>query len=143
MRIAAQMLNPGSADGPVLVLSEPLSFWGAFDPLTGRIIDAHHPERGSRLTGHIVMLPETRGSATASGAIAEAIRLGTAPSAIVLGKADVNLAIGALVAEALYGHACPVLMLSPGAYGRLAGASRAAIAHDGTITAITARETGR
>jgi predicted aconitase with swiveling domain len=127
------VLHPGEARGPLLVLSEPLSFWGAFDPSTGLIIDSHHPEHRARLSGHIVLLPETRGSGTAAGAIAEAIRLGTAPAAIVLGKPDMNLAVGALVAETLYGHSCPVLVVAPDAYREVALSSQASIARDGTI----------
>jgi uncharacterized protein len=104
-----RVLHAGEASGPLLVLDEPLSFWGAFEPRTGEIIDIHHPQRGKRLAGHIVLMPETRGSGTAPGAIAEAIRRGTAPLGIILGKPDVNLAIGAAVAMSLYGRACPII----------------------------------
>ena len=30
-------LGVGSASGPAMVLDEPLSFWGGFDPMTGKI----------------------------------------------------------------------------------------------------------
>ena len=39
----ARMLTSVTAEGPVLSLDEPLSFWGAFEPRTGVIIDVHHP----------------------------------------------------------------------------------------------------
>ncbi|MDP9137955.1 MAG: DUF126 domain-containing protein [Pseudomonadota bacterium] len=133
MRLRGDILHAGAAAGSVLVLTEPLSFWGAFDPLTGLVIDARHPERGAKLSDRIVVLPETRGSGTAAGAIAEAIRLRTAPAAIVLGKPDMNLAIGALIAGTLYGHECPVLAVSAGDYAHLQRASHATIARDGTI----------
>jgi predicted aconitase with swiveling domain len=135
MRIAGAVLNPGAASGGVLVLAEPLSFWGAFDPRTGVVIDAHHPQRDVKLSGLIVLLPETRGSGTAAGSIAEAIRLRTAPAAIVLGKPDMNLAIGALIAASLYGHECPVLTVSAHDYAQLQLATHAVIARDGTIEA--------
>ncbi|MDP4823274.1 MAG: DUF126 domain-containing protein, partial [Aestuariivirgaceae bacterium] len=105
----ARVLHAGAAEGPVLVLTEALSFWGAFDPRKGEIIDIHHPQRGAKLRGVILVMPETRGSGTAPGGIAEALRLGTGPAAIILGKGDMNLAIGAQVAETLYGAVCPVL----------------------------------
>ena len=38
------VLHAGMAQGPVLLLDEPLSFWGAFDPRSGTIIDIHHPQ---------------------------------------------------------------------------------------------------
>ena len=106
------ILHAGMAQGPVLLLDEPLSFWGAFDPRSGIIIDIHHPQRGQNLKGKILMMLESRGSGSAPGGLAEAIRLGTAPAAIILVQPDINLAIGAAVAETLYGKSCPVLALS-------------------------------
>ena len=35
----SRILHQGAAHGPVLVLTEALSFWGAFDPREGEIID--------------------------------------------------------------------------------------------------------
>ena len=131
----ARLLEPGTAEGPVLLLEQPLSFWGGFDPRTGRIIDHHHRQFGTTLAGAIVMMRESRGSGTATGALAEAIRLGTAPAAIVLVTPDLNLAIGAKVGRWLYGRGPPVIVLSEDAFGRLARAERLAIAADGMIEA--------
>ncbi len=104
---------PAIAEGPVLLLDEPLSFWGAFDPRRPEsFIDIHHPQWGACLTGKILMMRESRGSGSAPGGLAEAIRLGTAPAAIILVQPDINLAIGAAVAETLYGKPCPVLAVS-------------------------------
>ncbi|MEX1278301.1 MAG: hypothetical protein WEI16_04540 [Chloroflexota bacterium] len=41
----------------------------------------------------------------------EAVRAGTAPAAIVLGEPDLILALGAAVAEELYGVQIPILVL--------------------------------
>jgi uncharacterized protein len=130
----ATVLNAGSATGPVLVLSEPLSFWGAFNPRSGRIVDTHHPQCGTVLAGKILLMRESRGSGTAPGAIAEAIRLRTAPSAIILVVPDINLAIGAAVAAKLYGNQCPVLAVTDELYQRLTAAQHIAIAENGQIT---------
>jgi uncharacterized protein len=140
VRLKADVLNPGVAEGPLLVLREPLSFWGAFDPHSGTIVDARHPQRGACLTGLILLLPETRGSGSSPGAIAEAIRRHTAPAAIILSKPDVNLAIGAFIAAVLYGHRCPIVSLSRPDYDRLAAAAHLAIAEDGTIEATFAHD---
>jgi predicted aconitase with swiveling domain len=137
------ILNPGEAQGPVLVLDEPLSFWGAYDPATGAIIDLHHPQRGACLTGTILVLPATRGSGTAPGAIAEAVRRGTAPAAIVLGEPDVNLAIGCFIAAELYGRSCPVLSVGPDDYARVASWPGAAVRLDGTILFNRVPSSGR
>lgn len=133
MTIAARVLNAGRVEGPVLVVEEPLSFWGAFDPLTGLIIDTHHPQRGACLAQRIVIMPETRGSGSASGSIAEAIRRGTAPLALILMKPDVNLAVGSFIAATLYGKSCPVLSVDASDYRRLAASTRLTISESGAI----------
>ena len=46
-------------------------------------------------------MPSGRGSSSSSSVLAEAIRAGTAPAAIVLGEADPILALGAIVAREL------------------------------------------
>ena len=130
-----QVLNAGDACGPVLVLDDPLSFWGAFDPRTGKVIDQNHPQAGFCLSGCIVLLSETRGSGGTPGGIAEAIRLGTGPAGVILQTSDVNLAVGAMVAGRLYGLHCPVLCVSATHWRDLAGAKIITIMRDGSIAA--------
>jgi uncharacterized protein len=132
--IASVVLNGGTARGPTLVLTEPLSFWGAYNPRTGSIVDTHHAQSGLRLAAHILLLPETRGSGGTPGGIAEAIRRRTAPLGIILMVPDINLAIGAAVAARLYGNHCPVLAVSQDDYIRLCDATQIAIAENGVIT---------
>jgi len=132
----ARILNKGTAQGDVLALDAPLSFWGAFDPRTGRVIDVHHPQRGVCVSGTILMMRETRGSGTAPGGMAEAIRLRTAPAAVILVKPDINLSIGAMVAEALYGRGCPIVSIGEADYRKLAGHSALAIDAEGHITPL-------
>ena len=103
-------LLAGEASGKVLVLDQPLSLWGGFDSATGELIDRHHPQAGEVLTGRIVVMPTGRGSSSSASVLAEAIRSGTAPAAIVLQEPDDIILLGALVAEILYGKACPVLI---------------------------------
>ena len=96
-----------------LVLDEPLSLWGGMDPATGEVIDAHHPQRGANLAGRVVVMRSGRGSSSSASVLAEAVRAGTAPSAILLGEPDLILSIGAAVAEELYGVRVPVVVLPP------------------------------
>lgn len=130
----ARLLTHGTAEGPVLSLDEPLSFWGAFEPRTGVILDVHHPQRGACVKDTVLVMTETRGSGSAPGAIAEAIRLGTAPAAIILAEADINLAIGAEVAATLYGRHCVIACVSLDELEELRRPKRLAIAADGAIT---------
>jgi predicted aconitase with swiveling domain len=117
----------GEAAGRALLLARPLSFWGGLDAETGRIIDRTHPQFGAHVSGSILVMPAGRGSSSSSAVLAESIRRGTAPAAIVLAEADPILVVGALVAQALYGKTCPVVvgpidMIRPGDTVRVTGA---------------------
>jgi predicted aconitase with swiveling domain len=118
--VEGRALVPGEAEGIALVLGEPLSFWGGLDPATGRVIDVHHPQHGALVTGRVLVLPAGRGSSSSSYVLAEAIRGGVAPAAIVLREPDRIVALGAIVARELYGARVPVVQLGDAAYERLA-----------------------
>lgn len=133
-RLAGRVLLAGAAAGSALVLEAPLSLWGGMDPHTGRICDHHHPQRGATMTGRILVMPSGRGSSSSSSVLAEAIRLGTAPLAILLAEPDEILVLGALVAEYLYQRTCPILVLPEGARGAIATGDRVAVSDDGTVT---------
>lgn len=115
----ARLLVAGAAHGTAIVLTAPLSYWGGFDSTTGLIIDQHHPQCGCSLAGCILVMPSGRGSSSSSSVLAEAIRRGTAPAAIVLRESDPIIALGALVAGELYGASCPVVVLDAIDYQRL------------------------
>ena len=101
-------------DAPrALVLAEPLSLWGGMDPATGELIDAQHPQRGANLAGRVLVMRSGRGSSSSASVLAEAVRAGKQPAAILLGEPDLILSIGAAVAEELYGVRVPVLVLPP------------------------------
>jgi hypothetical protein len=106
----ARAYAPGEAEGVALVLSEALSFWGGIDAQSGRIIDHSHPERGTVITGSVLVMPGGRGSSSSSSVLAETIRRGTGPAGIVLSIPDPILTVGALVAQALYGARCPIVV---------------------------------
>ncbi|HEY1865150.1 MAG TPA: DUF126 domain-containing protein [Roseiarcus sp.] len=108
----AVTLAPGTASGPILVLDEPLSFWGGLDSATGTIIDRLHPQRSASVAGHILMMPGGRGSSSGSATLAEALRLGKGPAAILMLERDAIVVVGAMVAAELYGLVCPVALAS-------------------------------
>lgn len=112
-------LAPGRARGELLVLDEPLSFWGGMDPATGEIVDRHHPQAGEWLAGRVVVMPSGRGSSSSSSVLAEAIRAGTAPAAVVMAEPDVIVALGSIVAAELYGTEMPVVSLSEAEFDAL------------------------
>lgn len=110
-------LVAGRASGELIVLGDGLSFWGGFEPTSGRIIDRTHPQFGDSLAGKIVYMPQGRGSSSSSSVLAEAMRIGTAPAGLLLGDPDSILVIGSLVARFLYGVECPIYVGAPGELG--------------------------
>lgn len=104
-------LTGGAVTAAVLVLDEPLSFWGGMDPHDGRIIDRNHPQHGEVVTGRVLVMAAGRGSSSSSSVLAEAIRLGTAPAALVLGEPDAIIALGALAAAELYDRPVPIVVV--------------------------------
>ena len=107
---AAHGYTAGDAEALALVLAEPLSFWGGMDVETGRIIDRSHTDLGRTVAGAILVMPSGRGSSSSSAVLAESIRRGTGPAAIVLATPDPILTVGAIVAETLYGVSCPIVV---------------------------------
>ena len=100
----------GSASGPVLKLPMPLSFWGGVEADTGCIIDHSQPHFGAELRGRVLVMPSGRGSSSASSVLAETIRNGTGPVAIIMERPDPIITAGAMVAQSLYGIVCPVVV---------------------------------
>jgi hypothetical protein len=130
MKLEGTLLVAGSASGPALILPGALSFWGGVDPETGTIIDRTQPACGERLAGKVLVMPSGRGSSSASSVLAEVIRNGFGPAAIVLQRPDAIITAGAIVARSLYGLVCPVVTAE---IGRIA---------DGDIVTVSTRPDG-
>jgi uncharacterized protein len=112
-------LVDGEARGPVLVLDEPLSFWGGVDPETGRVIDVHHPQVGAIVMGRVLAMPSGRGSSSSSSVLVESIHAGTGPVAIVMREPDPIIALGAIVVRELFGIRFPVVVVDEVTYRSL------------------------
>ena len=134
VRVKGSVLAPGIADGPALRLDEPLSFWGGVDPGTGQIIDARHPQRGVSVAGRVLVMPSVRGSSSSSSVLAETVRAGCAPAAILLGEPDLILTVGAAVAEELYGVRVPILHLPLADLASIPERATVAIGEGGEVT---------
>lgn len=123
----ATSIVPASVHGPLLVCDEGLSVWGGVNPATGEIVDAHHPQHGRSLAGHIVMMPTSRGSCTGSGVLLGLAFAGTAPRALIFREGEDILTLGTLVAGRLFGHAIAVLRLTAAEYDALTRETEAEI----------------
>ncbi len=133
-RLEAEVLIAGVASGLALVLDEPLSFWGGFDPLAGAIIDVHHPQYRASVGGSVLFIPASRGSAGTPGGIAETLRNGSGPRAFVLGERDVNIGIGVLVANRLYGLEVPVVQIPAEQMRAIRSGARVSIERGGGLS---------
>lgn len=102
----------GSVDAQILRLDAPISFWGGVDNLTGHIIDQSHPQCGDSLAGRCVVVPHIRGSGGTPGSLAFLIKQGLGPAGIIIGKPDVNVMVGVMVAAKLYNASCPIFHAS-------------------------------
>ena len=117
--IAGLTVEPGSAKGQPLVLAEPLSFWGGYNSSSGAIVDPAHPNRGATMRNRILLMTRSKGSSSSSSVLAEAIRNGTGPLAIVMLESDLIVALGAIVARELYGIQVPIVVVDSDAWQRL------------------------
>jgi uncharacterized protein len=119
VEIRGHTLHRGTARGDVLTLTAPLSFWGGTDVESGRIIDERHPQRGVTVAGRVLVMHSGRGSSSSSSVLAEQIRRGVSPSAIVLGEVDTIIVMGAIVAAELYDVHMPIVRLTGTDFDRL------------------------
>ena len=87
------MLIPGNAEGRLLRLQAPISLWGGIDPMSGVVIDPRHPDHGVSIRGAVLAMPGAVGSSSSSAVMLELLRVGNAPAAILMARADAILAI--------------------------------------------------
>ena len=132
-------LVAGAAEGVALVSREPLSFWGGYDQTTGEIIDRRHPLSGAMAAGRILAVPSTRGSSTTTAVLLEAIRLGTAPAALLTAGADAFLALASIVADELYQKPVPVIALDPDDFAMLETGQTLRVFEDGRVEVEVSR----
>jgi uncharacterized protein len=121
----ATAIVTGRGRGAALLLAEPLSFWGGYDSVRGCIVEARHPQCGAGLAGRVMLMERAKGSSSSSSVLAEAIRNGTGPAAIVMRERDLIVGLGCIVASELYGIHVPVVVVSGATWEALTGAAGA------------------
>jgi len=98
-KIGGKIISRGSCVGKALLSKKPISFLGGVDPYTGTIIDEHSDIRGESIKDKILIFPRGKGSSVGSYVILQIKKNGVAPKGIVNEKAEVIVAIGAVIAE--------------------------------------------
>jgi len=136
--LTGKVSHPGTAEGEVLLLTEPVSFWGGVDH-HGEIIDVHHAQHKAKMTNKILVMPSGRGSSSATAVLAELIRTGDGPLAIVMLQCDTILVIGALVSAEIYDISMPIVELDQEQYAQLSDGMRVSVdaASDHDIATIS------
>lgn len=139
---AGRTLHRGSGAGRVLRLDLPLSFWGGVGP-DGTVVDRHHPQYGANLAGRVLVMTSGRGSSSSSSVLAELLRAGAGPQAIVLTEADPVVTLGALVADELYGVGTPVVQLVPEDHLAISDGVRVRVGGDALVSWVTTEPEAR
>ena len=116
--LTGRALHPGSSSGELLILDQPISFWGGVDH-HGVIIDVHHPQCGVSVAGKVLVMTSGRGSSSATAVLAELIRAKKAPTAMIFTECDIILVIGALVSAELYQIQMPMVELTEELYAKI------------------------
>ncbi len=127
----AKILVPGAGEGRALHLEADISFWGAVDPLDGRIIDRRHPQFGQLIAGRIILLRRSIGSSSGSAILLETLYRACGPAGIILGEPDQILTLGAVVAREMGYMSIPVVQLEPRQFSKLQGQIKILV--DGSI----------
>jgi predicted aconitase/predicted aconitase with swiveling domain len=127
LTISGRVVVPGAAEGEILFSDVGLSFWGGVDPLTGEVIDRHHPLSGQSLAGRILALPTSRGSCSGSGVVLELLLNDKGPAAIVLERPEAIITLGVIVAEELFERSIPVLCVGSETFASLRAGGSARI----------------
>lgn len=122
--MSAHNILAGQATGQVLATDEGLSFWGGVDPLTGLVIDAHHPLCGQSLSGKVLMMPTTRGSCSGSGVILDLALNGLAPAAFVFREMEDIVTLGAMIAGRMFDRPVPVVRVGAAEFAAIARAQQ-------------------
>ncbi|MFT5139725.1 MAG: putative aconitase with swiveling domain [Rhodothermales bacterium] len=128
---SGRVLVAGSATGEALHLQQDLSFWGAVDPLEGRIIDSRHPQFGISIEGKILLMHRSIGSSSGSAILLETLYRGCGPAGIILGEADQILTLGAVIAREMGYATIPVIQFDVSRFGDLQG--QITILSDGNV----------
>lgn len=109
---AREVLLTGAAEGDLLRLERPLSFWGGVDPNSGEVTDPRHPQFGAKMAGRIVAMERGIGSSSGSSILLELLSNGHGPVGLLLIEPDAILTLAAVVAREMGYADLPVFLIT-------------------------------
>lgn len=89
----------GNAEGEALVSTDPVSFYGGVDPVTGCVTEPGHCCCGKNITGKVFIFPTGKGSTVGSYVLYRMKKLGTAPAAIINIETEAIIATGCVISD--------------------------------------------
>lgn len=116
---AREVLLAGTAEGDLLRLDRPLSFWGGVDPNSGDVTDPRHPQFGANMAGRIVAMERGIGSSSGSSILLELLANGNGPIGLLLIEPDAILTLAAVVAREMGYADLPIFLISEADFLRL------------------------
>lgn len=128
--LKGRVLIAGEAQGMILRLRAPVSFWGGVCPKTGTLIQVDHPDCGASIAGTILALPGLIGSSSSSAVLLELLYKDLAPSAILMAERDAILALGDMVAGEMGYPTIPIIEMPVDSFEN---GQRVTISMDGRI----------
>jgi len=99
LKLKAHVVSKGSAKGYALVTSQPISFLGSVDPMTGVVVEKGHELSGKCIKDKVLVFPSGKGSTVGSYIIYQLKKNGVAPSAMINIKTEPIVAVGAIISN--------------------------------------------
>lgn len=88
LRLGARRISRGYGEGEALVARTRLSLFGGLNPATGEIYEIDSPLLGKSVSGKVLVITSTKGSAAVDKILVLASREGVAPAAIIFTEID-------------------------------------------------------
>lgn len=109
INMQGRIIVAGETRGELLLLSQPISFWGGVDPATGIICQPSHPQYQQSIAGKILALPGTIGSSSSSAVMLELLYNKHAPLGLLLQTPDAILSLGVIVSREMNYGEVPII----------------------------------
>ena len=99
LKLTGRAIYRGRAEGNALVTTQPISFLGGVDPVTGKVTERGHELLGESVNGRVLVFPCGKGSTVGSYILYRLRKNGMAPSAIINEECETIVAVGAIISE--------------------------------------------